>query len=402
MHRVVDFIPRGKRNRPGFKLDGPHFITIHDTANPRAGANALAHASYLKGDAAASLPVSWHFTVDDRYVIQHLPTDEVAWHAGDGAYGPGNRTSIAIEICQNADGDRAKAEGNAVALTAQLLQQFNLPLDAVVQHHRWSGKNCPNLIRARVNGWPLFLRGVEVQLEVLKHRQKQAPKQGTPLLGSAQASVEAAQQWARANGATEEFISLAPIYWSIAPERGNVRPDAAYAQAAKETGFGRFGGVIDRTYHNPCGLKTTAGGKDDDPGAHQRFADWEEGITAHLDHLALYAGAPGYPKQAADTPDPRHFPWLLGKAATFEELGGAWASSATYGHSIVRDYLEPLLATAARTDSSIPGDSSGAGSTPNRSLDYRALYEAEKLRADRVEKTLRLIYELARPMFDPK
>lgn len=64
---------------------------------------------------------------------------------------------------------------------------------------------------------------------------------GTPILGPAQATVEQARVWARSRGATEEFVGLADLYWELAPERGGVRPEVAYAQAAKETGFGWFG-----------------------------------------------------------------------------------------------------------------------------------------------------------------
>jgi len=145
--------------------------------------------------------------------------------------------------------------------------------------------------------------------------------------------VERAQAWAAGKGATPTFVRLAPLYWRLAPPRG-VRPELAYAQAAKETNFGRFTGVLDASFRNPCGLKRTAGGGNYDPSAHRRFRTWKQGVTAHLDHLALYAGAPGYPKRG--TPDPRHFVFLHGKAPTVQALGGAWAPSRTYGREIVR------------------------------------------------------------------
>jgi N-acetylmuramoyl-L-alanine amidase len=155
---------------------------------------------------------------------------------------------------------------------------------------------------------------------------------GTRILGPPGASVERAQAWARANGATPTFVRLASLYWRLAPKRG-IRPEVAYAQSAKETGFGRFGGVLDASFHNPCGLKRTAGGGNYDRRAHRRFSTWRQGVTAHLDHLALYAGARGYPKRA--TPDPRHFPFLRGRAPTVQKLGGAWAPSASYGREVL-------------------------------------------------------------------
>jgi len=155
----------------------------------------------------------------------------------------------------------------------------------------------------------------------------------TRMLGPPQTSAERAQAWAAAQGATPTFVRLARLYWRLAPPR-RVRPELAYAQAAKETNFGRFTGVVDASFRNPCGLKRTAGGGNHDPRAHRRFRTWRQGVTAHLDHLALYAGARGYPKRR--TPDPRHFPFLHGRARTVQALGGAWAPSRSYGREIVR------------------------------------------------------------------
>ncbi|MGI6076937.1 MAG: glucosaminidase domain-containing protein [Fastidiosipilaceae bacterium] len=150
-----------------------------------------------------------------------------------------------------------------------------------------------------------------------------------PILDEPTATVEQAQKWARSRNATETFVELAPIYWSLAPNYG-INPVVAYAQAGLETNYGRFGGVVDATYCNPCGLKTTQGGDDSDPQAHQRFPDWTTGITAHLEHLALYAGAKGYPLE--NPLDPRHFPRLLGTARTVGEIGENWASSDYYAN----------------------------------------------------------------------
>jgi N-acetylmuramoyl-L-alanine amidase len=203
MNIIQDFIPVGRRNRPGTKLTGPKYITIHDTANPSKGADALMHARYLKGDDAANRPASWHFTVDDRNIVQHLPLDEVAWHAGDGSSGPGNTSSIAIEICENADGDRAKAEANAAELVAHLLKQFNLPIDAVVQHNRWSGKHCPRIIRNRPGGWEGFLAAVRARLEMKKPPETApAPVSGAPA-DEISAWAREARDWAVNRGITD-------------------------------------------------------------------------------------------------------------------------------------------------------------------------------------------------------
>ena len=160
---VKDFIPVGRRNRPG-RTNPMNFITIHETGNTRAGANARAHGSYLRGDVAANLPVSWHYTTDDRETVQHLPENEDAFHAGDGS-GNGNRQSIGIEICVNSDGNFQKAIERTVALVADICRRRNIPINNIRQHFSWSGKNCPQNIRAgRPMSWGAFLDMVREHL----------------------------------------------------------------------------------------------------------------------------------------------------------------------------------------------------------------------------------------------
>ncbi|MEB8706802.1 N-acetylmuramoyl-L-alanine amidase, partial [Bacillus cereus] len=101
-----NIIPKGNRNRPAYSMN-PRYITIHTTANQNAGTDARAHARYVNNGGGSS-SVSWHFTVDDNRIVQHLPLNENGWHAGDGN-GAGNRSSIGIEICENRDGNFEKA-----------------------------------------------------------------------------------------------------------------------------------------------------------------------------------------------------------------------------------------------------------------------------------------------------
>ena len=202
---IQDLIPKGRRNRPGYKL-AVKYITIHDTANPQAGANAKAHAGYLRGATAAAIPASWHFTVDDKVIYQHLPLTENGWHCGDGTNGPGNRQSIGIEICENSDGNRAQAEANAAWLTAKLLKDYGLKITDVKQHYDWNKKNCPRVLRGRKNGWSGFLAAVEANLKPI------APAPSGTLyrvqIGAyaVKANAEAALKRAKKAGFTDAFI----------------------------------------------------------------------------------------------------------------------------------------------------------------------------------------------------
>jgi N-acetylmuramoyl-L-alanine amidase len=143
-----------------------NWVTIHETGNTSRGANARAHSSYLKGNTAAGIPVSWHYTVDSGEVYRHLPENETAFHAGDGANGVGNAQSIGIEICVNSDGDFAAAVERAIALVADICVRRNISADCVVQHNRWNGKNCPaNLRGGRPFPWSEFCSRVRALTE---------------------------------------------------------------------------------------------------------------------------------------------------------------------------------------------------------------------------------------------
>lgn len=144
-----------KFTRPGIAMD-PEYITVHETDNARAGATALAHARLQKG--GNSRQASWHFTVDDKEIYQSIPTTEIAFHAGDSK-GLGNYSSIAVEICVNADGDFGKAKANAVELIRHLMDKHHIPIERVVPHKKWSGKNCPrNILKS---GWNIFIAQVK-------------------------------------------------------------------------------------------------------------------------------------------------------------------------------------------------------------------------------------------------
>lgn len=143
-------------NRPGGS-NPCKYITIHETGNAAKGADAVAHAAYLDSDAGKRDMVSWHYTVDDHAIVQHLPDYETAYHAGDGKDGPGNTTSIGIEICVNAGGDFAQAQANAASLVRLLMEEHGIPIDRVVQHAHWNGKDCPKTIRATTGAWEGFL-----------------------------------------------------------------------------------------------------------------------------------------------------------------------------------------------------------------------------------------------------
>jgi N-acetylmuramoyl-L-alanine amidase CwlA len=154
---IQDFIPAGNSNRPGKLLDLKS-ITIHNTDNSDAGANAAAHAKYQKGADARRREVSWHYTVDDGSVYQSLPINEIGWHSSSKE---GNATSIGIEICMNAGLDVPAAYKRAALLVAVLAFQNGIGVTKIFQHYDWSRKNCPRVLRATPSGWSDFLQQIK-------------------------------------------------------------------------------------------------------------------------------------------------------------------------------------------------------------------------------------------------
>ncbi len=75
---VIDLIPtNNKTSRPQITMI-PKYLTIHNTGNSNAGADATANSNYAKN---TSLSVSWHFTIDDKEIVQILPITETSWNS---------------------------------------------------------------------------------------------------------------------------------------------------------------------------------------------------------------------------------------------------------------------------------------------------------------------------------
>ena len=147
-------------NRVSFgRGNAKRYLTIHQTGNTSAGANAKAHHNL---QARSGIGYGWHWQVDDHEAIQTHDHDFKIWHAGDGR-GKGNTESISIEICVNLDGDYNQAVENGAKLASIILKEENIDISRMVQHNYWTGKNCPEQIRACKNGicWSNFVEKVK-------------------------------------------------------------------------------------------------------------------------------------------------------------------------------------------------------------------------------------------------
>ncbi|CDR31266.1 N-acetylmuramoyl-L-alanine amidase CwlH precursor [Acholeplasma oculi] len=177
---------KGGRVRPGTKKsaipapytsynpDNVYWITVHDTANTDPSSSALSHANYLLGQAIANgAQVSWNYTIDDYEMYQHIPEDEVTYHAGDGSnlvgqgsyLGGGNRNAISIEMNVGMGDDLYRIWQRTAKFSAQALVRYNLPREHIKFHQHFSGKHCPNtMLTAGLD--PKFQKMADVEYKV--------------------------------------------------------------------------------------------------------------------------------------------------------------------------------------------------------------------------------------------
>lgn len=108
-----------------------------------------------------------------------------------------------------------------------------------------------------------------------------------------------------------------------------INSDAAFAQMCLETGFLRFGGLVQPEFHNYCGL----GAMDaEHPG--EQFETEELGVRAHIQHLQAYA-TKEETQLKGELIDPR-YNWVhkTKYIETIFDLTGNWATDPHYGEKI--------------------------------------------------------------------
>ena len=167
-----ELIPQGRRNRPGTAI-AARYITIHNTSNTSPGADADAHSRFVRNTGyyihnGRRIDVSWHYTVDDKKVIKHLPINEFAYHAGQS----GNSQSVAIETCMHSGINQPAADDRLARLVAVLRYDLDLQRDRVVPHRHWTGKNCPILLLPK---WESFLDIVDGYVRGMERSELAAP-----------------------------------------------------------------------------------------------------------------------------------------------------------------------------------------------------------------------------------
>lgn len=151
MNIVINHVPTTSKKRSRIGMT-PIYITIHSTGNPKS--TAQNERDYLTNPSNTN-ETGYHYVVDEKQIIECIPPNEVAWHAGDGR-GDGNMKSIGIEICES--GNREKTLENALWLVRHLRVTYKI--QKIVRHYDWSRKICPRIMydQGSWKTWEVFHR----------------------------------------------------------------------------------------------------------------------------------------------------------------------------------------------------------------------------------------------------
>lgn len=133
----------------------------------------------------------------------------------------------------------------------------------------------------------------------------------------------------------EEIVA----YYYEEGKREGIRPDVAFCQALKETGFFRYGGDVIPEQNNYCGLGTTGGGVKG-----EFFATPQLGVRAHIQHLLAYSSTR---RPTMPVVDPRY--GLVRQSygsrtlGRWQDLNGRWAVPGRYYGQEILSMFKAIL-----------------------------------------------------------
>lgn len=165
-----------------------------------------------------------------------------------------------------------------------------------------------------------------------------------PIMGSSDVGVEQLAAYFKssgmeypaqelAKGGADSIETFCQMYCEEAAAEG-VRPEVAFVQAMKETGWLQYGGDASIEQFNFAGIGTTGGGV---PG--NSYPDVRTGIRAQIQHLKAYATTDPLNQECVD----ERYEYVTRGAAPYVEWlgqnenpqGTGWATAENYGYSIV-------------------------------------------------------------------
>ena len=172
-------------------------------------------------------------------------------------------------------------------------------------------------------------------------------KAGTKIEGSSGVTVEQMVKYYEKSGKTypaktyknygaETLEDFCQIVYDVCGVY-DLKAELVWAQICKETGYLQFGGDVKPEQCNFAGIGATGGGV-----AGNSFSNVEEGVTAQVQHLKLYATKSKKWEKNVTIVDPRYNEDIRGKAMLVEWLGipqnpygSGWAAADNYGYNLI-------------------------------------------------------------------
>ena len=165
-----------------------------------------------------------------------------------------------------------------------------------------------------------------------------------PIMGQSSVTIEEMVSYFQASGklyptesltkgGADSIETFCQIYEEEAKAEG-VRPEVAFVQTMKETGFLQYGGDASIEQFNFAGLGTTGGGV---PG--NSYPDVRTGVRAQIQHLKAYATEEPLIQPCVDD----RYEYVQKGSAPYVQClgqkenpkGAGWATAENYGYSIV-------------------------------------------------------------------
>ena len=161
-------LKRGQYTRPGRLMPRVAGVVLHWTGN--AGAGIDEHRRWFNSIRNSGSYASYHYMVDTERVVQLIPEDEIAYHAGPSGHtqdwvreklgGLPNWRTIGVSMAHQSDKDVEEATvRQAKLLIADIMCRHGLNTDVVLRHYDCTGKACPRPFLDRVE-WGSFLEDV--------------------------------------------------------------------------------------------------------------------------------------------------------------------------------------------------------------------------------------------------
>lgn len=157
---IIDLIPLSNKKANPNRAMVAESVTNHNTGNKNADAES--HTNLVD---SWDKYTSWHLTLGFNHkkelvIYQEIRLDRVAYHAGDGYYGIGNTTSIAIEMCEDDMVRWNEVRSAGIKLNVWLQENIST-IKKIVPHQKWTEKWCPHVILEEKRGFQGFLDDIE-------------------------------------------------------------------------------------------------------------------------------------------------------------------------------------------------------------------------------------------------